>query len=228
MRAARVLDMLLTLQRRGRMTAPELARRLEVSERTILRDVEALGEAGVPIFTVRGVNGGIELMDGFETRLTGLTGREAAAMFLAGQLDLAARLGREEAARTARRKLLEALSSSIRPEASRIDDWFLLDPDPWSGHRIPAGELRRIARCIERRRVVELISDEGIVEEAKPLGLVLKAGSWNLVSGTDVIEVIVLDQLQATRLTRRTFDPPPGFSLRDFWEAHRAAIGAGR
>ena len=73
MRAARVLDMLLILQRRGRVTAPDLAAQLEVSERTILRDVEALSEAGVPIFTSRGAGGGIELMDGFETHLTGLT-----------------------------------------------------------------------------------------------------------------------------------------------------------
>ncbi|MBK5332446.1 MAG: HTH domain-containing protein, partial [Ilumatobacteraceae bacterium] len=85
MRAARVLDMLLVLQRRGRLTAMQLADALEVSERTVLRDVEALGEAGVPIFTVQGAGGGIELMDGFQTHLTGLTTDEASSLFLVGQ-----------------------------------------------------------------------------------------------------------------------------------------------
>ena len=104
MRAARVLDMLLILQRRGRSTAAELAERLEVSERTILRDVEALGEAGVPILSIRGVGGGIELLDGFETRLTGLTEKEASAVFLAGTPEVAKRLGLAQPARRASQK----------------------------------------------------------------------------------------------------------------------------
>ena len=93
MRAARVLDMLLVLQRRGRTTAAELADALEVSERTILRDVDALSEAGVPIFTTRGAGGGIELMDGFQTHLTGLTTDEARCLFLVGQPLVAHRVG---------------------------------------------------------------------------------------------------------------------------------------
>src|SRR5438270_13658102 len=130
MRAARVLDMLLLLQRRGRMTARELAETLEVSERTILRDIDACGEAGVPIVTMRGAGGGIELMDGFQTRLTGLTTGEAICLFLAGQPHVAHRLGLGAPTRTARNKLLTALPPGLAAEANRLSTWFLHDPDP--------------------------------------------------------------------------------------------------
>ncbi|HEX8918904.1 MAG TPA: HTH domain-containing protein, partial [Chloroflexota bacterium] len=134
MRAARVLDMLLLLQRRGRMTARELAETLEVSERTILRDVDAFSEFGVPIVTTRGTGGGIELMDGFQTRLTGLTGEEALCLFLVGQPALAHRLGLGVPTRTARNKLLSAIPPRLAAEADSLSDWFLHDPDPWEGN----------------------------------------------------------------------------------------------
>lgn len=106
--------MLLTLQRRGRLTAAELAEELEVSTRTILRDVDALSSAGVPIFTVQGVGGGIEVVDDFRTRLTAITADEASALLLAGQPIVAEHLGRGSAAAAARRKLLDALPAGLR------------------------------------------------------------------------------------------------------------------
>ena len=216
--------MLLILQRRGRMTAGRLARELEVSERTILRDVGALGEAGVPVYTVRGIGGGIELMGGFETRLTGLTEEEAAAMLLAGRPEIATRLGMGRAAATARRKLREALSPGLRPIADSLDGWFVHDPDPWNGHQIPPGELRRIASCVRRRRIIELTLGDAALIEARPLGLVLKAGSWFVVNGAEPVEVIAIDDLVATRITRRVFDPPAGFSLSEFWARHVVSV----
>jgi predicted DNA-binding transcriptional regulator YafY len=224
MRAARVLDMLLVLQRRGRMTSVQLADTLEVSERTILRDVEALGEAGVPIFTVRGAGGGIELMDGFQTRLTGLTNDEAGSLFLVGQPHVAHRLGLGAPTRTARNKLLSAIPPALAEEAGRLSEWFLHDPDPWSGNRIPHGELRRIARSIRHRRTIEITLDRGAPITVRPLGLVLKQGSWNLISfGTATVDVIPIDQLRATRLTTQLFTPPTEFNLTDFWRRHVAA-----
>src|SRR5437899_362421 len=105
--------MLLLLQRRGRLTARELAAALEVSERTILRDVDALNEAGVPLVTSRGSGGGIELLDGFETRLTGLTPQEAECLFLVGQPQVAHRLGLAAPTRSAQHKLSNAVPQPL-------------------------------------------------------------------------------------------------------------------
>jgi predicted DNA-binding transcriptional regulator YafY len=221
MRAARVLDMLLVLQRRGRKTAQELADALEVSERTILRDVEALSEAGVPIFTVRGTGGGIELLDGFQTHLTGLTTDEARCLLLVGQPHVAHRLGLGAPTRTAGNKLLGAISPALAEEADGLSGWFLHDPDPWTGNRIPHGELRRLARSVQLRRRVELTIALEPVAVVRPLGLVLKAGSWHLVvGGADTIDVVCLDDLRATRLTNQVFTPPPAFDLTTFWRQH--------
>ena len=229
--------MLLVLQRRGRTTASELAERLEVTQRTILRDVEVLSEAGVPIFTVRGSGGGIELMDGFQTHLTGLTTDEAGALFLVGQPLVAHRLGLGAPTRAAKNKLLNAMPTSLAEEADRLSDWFVHDPDPWQRNRIPHGELRRIARSIQRRRKIEITIGHERARTVRPLGLALKAGSWHLVtladdaaaaSGTtptiDGVEVICIDALRATRLTNQVFVPPAGFDLTQFWTRYGMAI----
>lgn len=110
--------MLLALQLRGRLTARELADALEVSERTILRDVEALSEAGVPIYTSRGSGGGIELIDGFQTRLTGLTVDEAECLFLVGQPQVAHRLGLGASTQRARNKPDQCLAAD-QPQGER-------------------------------------------------------------------------------------------------------------
>jgi predicted DNA-binding transcriptional regulator YafY len=221
MRAARVLDMLLVLQRRGRMTARELAETLEVSERTILRDVEAFSEAGVPIVTTRGAGGGIELLDGFQTHLTGLTTDEAFSLFLVGQPQIAHRLGLGAPSRSARNKLLTAIPARLAEEADRLATWFLNDPDPWGGNRIPHGELRRLARCIQQQRQVELTLGGDSPITVRPLGLALKAGSWHIVCADgDSSDVLCVDDLRATRLTNRFFTPPPGFVLAEFWPRH--------
>jgi predicted DNA-binding transcriptional regulator YafY len=228
MRAARVLDMLLVLQRRGRMTARELAEVLEVSERTILRDVEALSEAGAPIFTARGSGGGIELLDGFETRLTGLTTDEARCLFLVGQPQVAHRLGLGAPTLTVRNKLLTAIAPALAQEADDLTSWFLHDPDPWTGNRIPHGELRRLARSVHQHRQVELTISHSAPVTVQPLGLVLKAGSWHLVvTGRAGAEAMCIDELRATRLTNRRFTPPTDFNLAEFWQresARRASL----
>jgi predicted DNA-binding transcriptional regulator YafY len=215
--------MLLLLQHRGRTTARELAKALEVSQRTILRDVEALSEAGVPIFTRQGVGGGIELIDGFQTRLTGLTTNEARCLFLIGQPQVAHRLGLGAPTLTVVNKLLNAIAADLAIEAQRLSDWFLHDPDPWSGNQVPHGELRRLTHSINQRRKVELtIAGRPLIVVA-PIGLVLKAGSWNLIcTGTSTVEVVRLDDLRGTRITNQRCTPPVDFDLTRFWQRHTA------
>ena len=189
-----------------------------MSESTILRDVEALSEAGVPIYTSRGSGGGIELIDGFQTRLTGLTVDEAECLFLVGQPQVAHRLGLGASTQKARNKLSNAVPAAFAEHADILSSWFVHDPDPWAGHRIPHGELRRIARSIRGHRRVELhlANDQPVTVE--PLGLVLKAGSWHLVvADHESTSVICLDQLRATRLTKQRFEPPVGFALSGYW-----------
>ncbi|MEE8600040.1 helix-turn-helix transcriptional regulator [Euzebya tangerina] len=232
MRAARALDMLLYLQRQGQTTAGRLAEELEVSERTILRDVEVLSEAGIPIYTVQGPAGGIALLDGFQTDLTGLTTDDVRTLFLVGQPRVAHRLGLAAAAQTVRAKLVAALPTVMRAEADRLGGWFLHDPDPWEGHQIPHGELRRVALAITRRREIELTLAAGQpAVRVQPLGLVLKAGEWLLVHQSiqaPAVAVTSLRSLRATRLTSRPFVVPEGFSLDRFWHAHLAEVGTRR
>ena len=205
------------------MTATELADMLEVSRRSILRDVEALSEAGVPIFTTRGAGGGIELLEGFQTHLTGLTTEEAMCLFLVGQPQVAHRLGLGAPTSTARNKLISALPQALADEADRLSSWLLHDPDPWTGNRIPHGELRRLARMVREQRQVELTIADHPTVIVKPIGLVLKAGSWHLVvCGRREAEVMCIDELRATRLTTQRFIPPYDFDLATFWKQHTA------
>ncbi len=227
MRASRILNLLLVLQRQGRTSATELAALLEVSERTIRRDVEALGQAGVPVFAARGFGGGIELVHGFATQLTGLSEDEALTLLLVGQPAVAHRLGLGAPTRLAQEKLMTALGPDMATLAASLGTWFVHDPDPWGGNQIPHGELRRIADCIKRTRVVELSLGRRRPVPVRPLGLVLKAGSWHVVHLVeDRIDVLSIDDLRATRITRQPFEPPVGFDLATFWAGHLAAAAA--
>ena len=228
MRAGRLVDMLLTLQRRGRLTAAQLAAELEVSPRTILRDVDALSSAGVPIFTVQGVGGGIELVDRFRTQLTAFTADEAAALFLAGQPTVAGQLGLGAAAAAARRKLLDALPDGLRQAADAIDGWFVHDPLGRSGSGLPYGELPRLAKAIAQAVEVEISFADDRRRSVRPLGVVLEAGTWHLAVLSDSgPEFVAIDDLRGLRITGRTFERPPGFDLEAVWREQPTHLGAG-
>jgi predicted DNA-binding transcriptional regulator YafY len=221
MRASRLVALLLLLQARGGMTAAELADELEVSVRTVHRDVEALGAAGVPIYAERGPHGGIRLVDGYRTRLTGMTSDEAEALFLSGLPGPAAELGLGTVVAGARLKVLAALPPELRGRASRLLERFHLDAGGWfrSGEAVP--HLSTIAECVWAGRRLEIDYDRGdtiVTRTLDPLGLVLKAGIWYLVAEHD-------EQLRTYRVSRvmgavghpDKAHRPDGFDLAAYW-----------
>ena len=128
MRASRLLSMLILLQLRGRLTADVLAAEFEVSLRTIYRDIDHLSAAGIPVYADRGPGGGFRLLEGYRTKLTGLTAMEAEALALAGLPGPAADLGLGAALGAGRLKLLAAMPAGMREGAGRIGERFHLDP----------------------------------------------------------------------------------------------------
>ena len=181
MRASRLVSFLLLLQTRGQLTAVDLAERLEVSERTVQRDAQALAEAGVPIVSVRGPAGGYRLERGYRTKLTGLDGSEAEALFVGPAAELG--LGRELAA--ARLKLLASLPAELQERAGRASQLFHVDTRGWFREEDRVPHLPVIAGALWRGRRLDMRYREGsavVSRRLDPLGLVLKAGVWYLLA----------------------------------------------
>ena len=228
MRASRLVQLLLLLQSRGRVTAAVLAGELEVSERTIHRDVDALSAAGVPIYAERGPHGGIQLVDGYRTRLTGLTGDEAEALFLSGMPGPAAELGLGTVVAAARLKVLAALPSELRARASRLVERFHLDAASWFHSNESVPHLAALADGVwESRRLRITYSrggDPGVERVVEPLGLVLKGGMWYVVASVEgQVRTYRARRIRAVVDTGETFRRPEGFDLARHWSESIAA-----
>jgi predicted DNA-binding transcriptional regulator YafY len=221
MRAGRLVSLLLLLQARGQLTGEQLARELEVSVRTIYRDVEALSEAGVPIYADRGPLGGIRLVDGYRTRLTGLTTQEAEALFLSGLPGPAAELGLGTVVAAARLKVLAALPPELRNRASRISQRFHFDAPGWFQAAEQLTHLETLADAVWRNRRVEIDyrrDDEVVERRLEPLGLVLKAGIWYLVARSGAsMRTYRVSRVMAVRTTDEAFERPGDFDLARYW-----------
>jgi predicted DNA-binding transcriptional regulator YafY len=221
MRASRLVQLLLFLQARGRTTAAVLARELEVSERTVHRDVEALSAAGVPIYAERGPHGGIQLIDGYRTRLTGLTGDEAHAIFLSGLPGPAAELGLGTVVAAARLKVLAALPSELRVRASRLVERFHLDATGWFHASEEVPHLAALAEAVWESRRVAITYQRGdadVERTLEPLGLVLKAGIWYLVAASEGgVRTYRVSRIVSAVTTGQGFERPADFDLPGYW-----------
>jgi predicted DNA-binding transcriptional regulator YafY len=223
MRAGRLLSILLLLQVHRRMTARELARRMEVSERTILRDMDALSGSGVPVLAERGAGGGWSLLEDYQTKLTGLDPAEIQSLFVTKPARLLADLGLKQDAESASIKLLASLPAASREQAEFARQRILIDTRGWRDSSEAVACLpvlldalwrRRLVRFQYRREACEL-SDRTV----SPLGLVAKGSIWYLVADVDgeartyrvsrMQEAVVLDQPCTAR---------NAFDLAEYWE----------
>jgi biotin operon repressor len=190
MRASRLLSLLLLLQTCGRMTAQQLAGELGVSVRTVYRDVEALGAAGVPLYGDAGHAGGYQLLGGYRTRLTGLTAAEAEALFLSGLPGPAAELGLGSVLAAATLKLRASLPASLRENADRLTERFYLDAPGWYRRPEDVPHLPAVASAVWDRQVIQVTyrrwkEPAEVARRLEPHGLVLKGGIWYVVARCD-------------------------------------------
>jgi len=240
MKSGRLLEMLLLLQARGRVTAAELAERLEVSPRTIYRDAEALSSAGVPIYTERGRAGGIRLLPGYRTDVTGLTQDEARALFVLTTGGAQEDLGLGTAARSAILKVMRAVPEPFRPAATATSQRILVDPAGWMRSPDPVGALGVLQAAVFTDRRLRLryrssgrpereTAGEAVLADRErvvdPYGLVCKAGTWYLVADSGGEPRL----FRVSRVVSAVADEAPvrrrdGVSLAGLWASLRREV----
>ncbi|HZW02932.1 MAG TPA: WYL domain-containing protein [Anaerolineaceae bacterium] len=225
MRADRLLSILMLLQARGTMTARELAEQMEVSERTIYRDIEALSVAGVPVYAQRGPGGGCALIDSYRTNLTGLEAGELQALFMLSIPTPLNDLGVSQELKAALLKLSAALPESRRVDEGHAHRRIYLDWSGWGAAPQPVTLLPVVQAALwqDRRLCIRYLLQfftpiERVVE---PLGLVAKADRWHLVYGyTGQVRVHPVDALLAAHALDETFPRPADFDLERFWHGY--------
>jgi predicted DNA-binding transcriptional regulator YafY len=225
MRASRLVSLLLLLQVRGRMTARQLAGELEVSVRTIYRDVQSLGAAGIPLYGEPGDGGGYRLLGGYRTRLTGLTAGEAEALVLAGIPGAAAELGLGTVMATAELKLQAALPAELRERAARIRERFHLDAPGWYQAGDCAPRLAAVADAVWNQQRIRVAyrrwaHPTDVTRTLEPYGVVLKAGRWYLVARSEgQLRTYRVNQILGLTTLNERFERIADFDLPAHWEA---------
>jgi predicted DNA-binding transcriptional regulator YafY len=229
MRSDRLLSLLLMLQARGRVTAPAVAAELEVSVRTVYRDVEALSAAGVPVWTEQGRGGGIALMPGYRTDMTGLTAQESRALVALTGRAVPDDLGMGSALAAAVHKLVAAVPASHRPAAEQARQRVLVDHTGWYRRSAPSPHLAPVQEAVwtdRRLRVRYRHGDGGTAGYLlDPYGLVVKAGVWYLVAAhRGRSRLYRVDRVQAAEVVDAPVRRPEAFDLAAEWSRLRADI----
>lgn len=220
-RADRLVAILLLLQQREQVTAAEVARELEVSERTARRDLDALAMAGVPVYSMRGRGGGWRLVGGARTDLSGLTASEARALFMvAGSASAAT-----PAVKAALRKLVRALPEPFRVDAEAAAASLVVDPQQWGSSRIERRDPRflddlqdAVIRGVQVR--LGYVDRDGVETErtVHPLGIVAKGPTWYLVSDTKAgRRTFRIDRVSSVATTDNPVHRPEDFDLAESW-----------
>lgn len=221
MRADRVVSMMLLLQARGRMSAAALARELEVSRRTVMRDLDALGAAGIPVFSTRGPDGGFEIWEGFRSVLRTVSTEEAAALTLLGSDGAAVALGLADELLRARLKMEHAMTQELADAFSGFDSRVHIDTSTSDEVR---DVLRFLVISVRGNRAIRTRIGRQGETELEPLGLVHSGGQWHLVatdvdSGSRVVHPV--EELAGYGTTGRKFDRPEGFDVATHWKESR-------
>jgi predicted DNA-binding transcriptional regulator YafY len=222
MRADRLLSILLLLQANGRMTAQVLAKRLEVSERTILRDMDALSGAGVPVLAERGVGGGWRLLDGYQTKLNGLTATEIQSLFLARPPKLMADLGLQQASEAAWIKLQAALPTEVRAQAEFVRQRILVDARGWREAGEAIASLPLVLEALWRGRRLRFDyqrGDDAAERVVDPLGLVARGNHWYLVADrAGERRTYRVSRIANAAVLEQPVQRPAAFDLATHWE----------
>ncbi|WP_329147688.1 WYL domain-containing protein [Streptomyces sp. NBC_01456] len=230
MKSDRLLSILLLLQTRGRVPAGELAERLEVSRRTVYRDVESLSAAGVPVYAERGRHGGIALLPGFRTDVTGMTADEARALFILAAEGAHTALGLDEALGSALRKVMAALPAPHRPAAELTGRRILVDPDRWLGGPRPSADLAELQSAVFsdlrlRLRYRHSGETQWRTYTVDPYGLVAKAGTWYLVADRrGAPQLFRADRVASATLTDAPVRRRAGVELAEVWQQLRRQV----
>lgn len=224
MRSARLLQLMLTLQHGRSATARALAEQAGVSVRTIYRDISALGAAGVPLWTESGPGGGIRLLDGWQSKLSGMTGVETSALMLLGVPSIAADLGLADASEAAENKLLGALPEPLRADAQLWRERLHIDVPAWFRKPASTPYLPVISAAVFGARRLEL-GYRGSTRQVDPLGLVAKAAIWYLVAArAGTVLSYRVDRIESAEMTSDGVNRPVGFDLAEWWREAAASF----
>lgn len=220
MRADRLISMILLLQTNGKMKAQTLAEALGVSRRTILRDIEALSLAGVPVYAEGGHGGGVALDENYRTTLTGLKENELYTLFISNNAALLNSIGLGEAAQNTQRKLSASLPLRHQSTLEQVRQRFYIDPVWWWHDAQPVPFWAELQQAVFENRCIQAVYN-GRERLLEPYSLVAKANQWYLIAKREgELRIYRLSRFQQITLLDSPFPRPAEFDLPTYWHDH--------